>query len=37
MDRVPFQSGWSFFVSLDKDGSHRFHRELLFVEIDSLE
>ena len=26
-----------FFVTLDKNGSHRPHRELVFLEIDSLE
>ena len=37
MDRVLFHRSWSFFVTLDKNGSHLLHRELLFVEIDSLE
>jgi hypothetical protein len=26
-----------FFVKLDKNGSHRSHRELVFLETDSLE
>ena len=36
-DRVPFHRSWSFFVTLDKNASHRPHRELVFLEIDSLE